>query len=167
MKNLDAQKQIEYLENCTAREKIKAAENREILPEVADYLVDCEMDEKFKESLYQTLFFRYDTNIWASTIAKVARRTEKISVLYDIAQNKNTDIETLKYLMGLGKPFVNYGLACNKKLPIEMLDSIADEADEDDTSIALAILRNDNVTEEIKAKVLKKYENHMWFRNKR
>ena len=160
MKNLNAQELLEYVKTCSSKEKLKAAENRKLPPEVADYLVDCDVDEKTKKELYTTLFFHYDTNIWASTIAKAARKTENQATLHDIAQHKNTDIDTFKYLMGLKKSFVNYGLACNPRLPSKMLDSLADE---DDSSLALAILRNPSVTEETKAKILEKYKNDGWF----
>ena len=110
--------------------------------------------------IYTTLFFHPDSNIWASTIAKAARKTENQATLHDIALHDNTDIDTLEYLMSLKQSFVNHGLATNPRMTGQMLDILANEYE---SSVGLLILSNPSVTEETKAKILEKYKDDYWF----
>ena len=134
-------------------------------PELVDYIVEYETGQKLLR-MCSGLFNKPNTNVWASTLAKAAKKIVTYEIaeycefagngLTGIALHLNTDVDTLTFLFRLNIRTINWGLANNPNTPKAILVELAKVNDFD---IDEALLHNPNTPEEIKPMIWERYPN--------
>lgn len=168
---LSLSEQMKYAKSYAWQTRIQFATYPAILPEVADFMIENEKDPKVLDRICERIFRKSNSNIWATTLAKAAKKKVELcgvakstdpetlvtdQALIGIALHLNTNVETLKYLYALGDNHINWGIANNPNTPKAILIELANIGIFD---IDEALLHNPNAPEEIKPMILERYPN--------
>ena len=67
-------KQMQYASSSNWATRIEFANYPAILPEVADFMIENEQVPKVLSEICRRIFYKSNTNIWSSTLAKTAKK---------------------------------------------------------------------------------------------
>ena len=144
MRQLTLNEQMEIARFGNFEERYLLSKEKKLFPEVIDYLACHEEYDVIRSVLAKR------SDIWSSSLDKMARKEIHDAVLEGIAFNLNTDADTLDYLAEIGLFNVEYGVASN---PNTRKDRLALLAKSSHHKIQNAVLLNPNTSKEVREEI--------------